>query len=1081
MKKLCRIRLINWHYFVNETINVKGSFLITGENTSGKSTILDALQMILTADTSKFNTAANEKSSRDIRGYVRCKTGIENNIYHRTGSIISFVALEFYETKKNRYFVLGLKIDSHDEESRLIKKWFITEGRFEELSFITDQKPSTSDQFRRNDKKIKLLNTAKEAKVRFAHRMGSLEDRFFDLIPKSLAFKPMNNVKEFINKFILSEKKIEVDSLRNNIKCLKELENLMDLTKNKINFLLEIITKSKGVDAKIKEIKINNILIERAKLESLSIEIKGLDEKKHILASQLIECQETEKILKSKLENIRQRLKNYEISLEQDSSALLIKEIKHKIELMQNNKKALETASLKFKNELDTIVQSLSQLIKIPLFQNSENSMTDLLREIKKLYTPETDLQTKISLICHLKEQIDHLSEKFNADLVRNKDALIQMKKQRGNLEKEIINLKNKKFSYPENTIKLKKAIEAEFEKNGINSPVMIFCELAEINDTKWQDAIEGCLDKHRFDLIVEPGYYKIALQIFEKIKKEIPEAGLVNTIAEASDQNICSCEHPLSLMVTPTNSLALIHIETLLGNIETCSQVSELTKHFHSVTLDCMVYEKNTLKKIDPNICNTPFIGARAYKIQLEKKEKELDLLNNEITATMQKIEALDKITGLLKKCRPDYLEDTVNAPIALKEINHILEEEKKELKKAELNPNYLEITIEINNCKKQINESEKYMRTFTEKIGSIKIQTTLCLKQIDEKKNLFHEMKGKFDLLCSYDDEITEFGIKKFNEQIMQKNPHIIVLNFTPHLRGLENKRDESIQQLSDLQTSYCVEYETDFQKGYACMQEYYDEHHRLNSSEIIKYQDELNQAMANCEQEFRESFLARLKENIETAKREFKELNSALKNIYYGEDSYKFTISKNKNRESLYNMIMSKNNLGGFSIWSDSFFNEYREEIDDLFSKLTAYDDLGENVLKEYTDYRSYLDYDILVEKMDGTKQYFSKIYGEKSGGETQTPYYVAIAASFAQLYRFNDTIRIIIMDEAFDKMDDTRISSMMDFFNKQKFQIILATPPAKMEIIGEKVDTVLVTLRDGSTSVIEEYDFYDHEHE
>ena len=99
MKKLCRIRLINWHYFVNETINVSGSFLISGENTAGKSTVLDAIQLVLTTNNRKFNTAANEKSSRDLKGYVRCKTGNEDSTYFRTGSIITYVALEFYEEK----------------------------------------------------------------------------------------------------------------------------------------------------------------------------------------------------------------------------------------------------------------------------------------------------------------------------------------------------------------------------------------------------------------------------------------------------------------------------------------------------------------------------------------------------------------------------------------------------------------------------------------------------------------------------------------------------------------------------------------------------------------------------------------------------------------------------------------------------------------------------------------------------------------------------------------------------------------------------------------------------------------------
>lgn len=246
------------------------------------------------------------------------------------------------------------------------------------------------------------------------------------------------------------------------------------------------------------------------------------------------------------------------------------------------------------------------------------------------------------------------------------------------------------------------------------------------------------------------------------------------------------------------------------------------------------------------------------------------------------------------------------------------------------------------------------------------------------------------------------------------------------------------------------------------------------KLVVSDIIKYEEDLKKAKENCHLEFRESFLARLKENIENAKIEFKNLNSALKDIYYGEDSYKFEITYNKKKESIYQMITSKNNEAGYNLWSNSFDDEYQEEMEDLFAKLTAYDDKGEKVLAEYTDYRSYLDYDIIVEKKDGTVQRFSKIYGEKSGGETQTPYYVAIAASFVQLYKLGDTIRIIMLDEAFDKMDDNRISAMMDFFNSQNFQIILATPPAKIEIIGEKVDTILMAMRDGTTSIVEEYD-------
>lgn len=39
MKKLVKIRLINWHYLSNETIELEGNTLLSGPNASGKSTL----------------------------------------------------------------------------------------------------------------------------------------------------------------------------------------------------------------------------------------------------------------------------------------------------------------------------------------------------------------------------------------------------------------------------------------------------------------------------------------------------------------------------------------------------------------------------------------------------------------------------------------------------------------------------------------------------------------------------------------------------------------------------------------------------------------------------------------------------------------------------------------------------------------------------------------------------------------------------------------------------------------------------------------------------------------------------------
>ena len=67
------MKIINWHLFSNETIEIKNNVVITGENGTGKSTLLDALQYVLTAGKAKFNSAANDSGKRNIEGYMRGK------------------------------------------------------------------------------------------------------------------------------------------------------------------------------------------------------------------------------------------------------------------------------------------------------------------------------------------------------------------------------------------------------------------------------------------------------------------------------------------------------------------------------------------------------------------------------------------------------------------------------------------------------------------------------------------------------------------------------------------------------------------------------------------------------------------------------------------------------------------------------------------------------------------------------------------------------------------------------------------------------------------------------------------------
>jgi len=155
-----------------------------------------------------------------------------------------------------------------------------------------------------------------------------------------------------------------------------------------------------------------------------------------------------------------------------------------------------------------------------------------------------------------------------------------------------------------------------------------------------------------------------------------------------------------------------------------------------------------------------------------------------------------------------------------------------------------------------------------------------------------------------------------------------------------------------------------------------------------------------------------------------------------------------------------------------------------MNDLFRQIV---DVGEadksgailaNVEK-FTDYRSYLDFDLIVKDRQGSEQRLSKMIKKKSGGETQTPFYIAVLASFAQLYRVSEkgelsnSIRLIIFDEAFSKMDRGRIKESIRLLRKFGLQAVLSAPSDKVADISEVADETLVVLHDHNTSRVRLY--------
>ena len=201
--------------------------------------------------------------------------------------------------------------------------------------------------------------------------------------------------------------------------------------------------------------------------------------------------------------------------------------------------------------------------------------------------------------------------------------------------------------------------------------------------------------------------------------------------------------------------------------------------------------------------------------------------------------------------------------------------------------------------------------------------------------------------------------------------------------------------------------------------------------------------------------------MREAIESARYEFKELNHALDQFQFHKDKYSFLITPSAKYKPFYDAVMTADweMAGGLFAETDTAANEQAME---LFDKLVRG---SQEEQEEFADYRRYLDYDIRITDTAGQSYLYSRVLRQTSGGETQTPFYIAILAAFQQIYN-QKTIRLTVFDEAFNKMDEERIKSCIELIKRMKMQLIVAVPDEKLAAIAPLMDQSIIVTNAGN---------------
>lgn len=153
---------------------------------------------------------------------------------------------------------------------------------------------------------------------------------------------------------------------------------LWNSLKKKITALKTILAKNEEIIAKERDIKTSEILIKKAEIEAKKLEYEGLERSKENYRLNLSSEENREATLSSSLQNERDRLTNLQVALGQNQTAQLIKDIKHRVEILEKDKVIAEAAQRKLQNILDTVAEALSLLSKFEVYILSKDELLKL-------------------------------------------------------------------------------------------------------------------------------------------------------------------------------------------------------------------------------------------------------------------------------------------------------------------------------------------------------------------------------------------------------------------------------------------------------------------------------------------------------------------------------------------------------------------------------------------------------------------------------------------------------------------------------------------------------------------------------
>ena len=599
--------------------------------------------------------------------------------------------------------------------------------------------------------------------------------------------------------------------------------------------------------------------------------------------------------------------------------------------------------------------------------------------------------------------------------------------------------------------------------------------EICEVTDEAWRAAAEVVFEE-KFSVLVSAGHYREAAAILAQLPaSELGAAGMQRLVDISAIRGAKAAVKKGSLaeLLSTADDDARACIDAIFGDMIRVPDASQLAAHDSAVAPDGLHRKAGFLTRPAP-YDGTPFIGKEGLRRQLEIKNARVA----EIDAALRRLEPLEQEVERLVRERstavPEH-EDVIRELIRVEDLpaKQRGHEELMEQIQAIATDEFDRIRGEIDELAEQTKGYDAERTSILRKGRIREIQDTeKLLRQYEETASRREDEFARVKLAVDIHRHLERYTSWKKEASEYSPAPDMLANEFRKAAAAAELKAKETI---GDLKVAM-LEFKKTFAPKFDDLPEdgtdtapYEARLAQINDANIPEYEKKAATERKRWETLFRTQVLSRMQQALKNVENIIAMLNSQLKRPI-GHDRYRIERRPNPDYKIYRDLI----DMNAVHHEDELFFSQMGGELQDAlqnFLRLLVQNANSPEAAR-LLDYRQYFDYKLFVSDIRDPERPpidVDKQGGKMSGGENQSPYFVAILASYLHAYnrhesrRKDPSLALVPIDEAFSKLSGERIQNCIEAMSELDLQGMFSMSSGNIPYAFSQCDQLIVISR------------------